>query len=40
MMDKALVTLREAHEYQNSDENMIDMAKSNDWEFDEDGEIV
>ena len=40
MMDKALVTLREAHEYQNSDENMIDMAESNDWEFDEDGEIV
>ena len=40
MMDKALVTLREAHEYQNSDENMIDMAESNDWEFDEDGEII
>lgn len=40
MMDKALVTLREAHEYQNSDENMINMAESNDWEFDEDGEIV
>ena len=40
MMDKALVTLREAHEYQNSDENMINMAEANDWEFDEDGDIV
>ena len=40
MMDKALVTLREAHEYQSSDENMIDIAEANDWEFDEDGEII
>jgi len=40
MMDKALVTLREAHEYQISDENMISMAEANDWEFDESGEIV
>ena len=40
MMDKALVTLREAHEYQSSDENMIDMAEANDWEFDESGEII
>ena len=40
MMDKALVTLREAYEYQISDENMIDMAEANDWEFDESGEIV
>ena len=40
MMDKALVTLREAYEYQISDENIIDMAEANDWEFDEDGEIV
>ncbi|SVB40028.1 uncharacterized protein METZ01_LOCUS192882 [marine metagenome] len=40
MMDKALVSLREAFEYQISDENMIDMAEANDWEFDESGEIV
>lgn len=40
MMDKALVTLREAYEYQISDENIIDMAEANDWEFDESGEIV
>ena len=40
MMDKALVTLREAYEYQISDENMIDMAEANDWEFDQSGEIV
>ena len=40
MMDKALVTLREAYEYQTSDENIIDMAEANDWEFDESGEII
>jgi hypothetical protein len=40
MMDNALDNLEKAYEYQCSDENIIEMAEANDYEFDENGNQI
>ena len=40
MMDKALDNLEKAYEYQCSDENIIEVAEANDYEFDENGNQI
>ena len=40
MMDDALDNLEKAYEYQCSDENIIEVAEANDYEFDENGNQI